>query len=67
MPYVHIRITREGASREQKARLIAGTTELLQRVLAKDPDTTHVVIEEVALEDWGLGGLPVQDWRRARQ
>lgn len=63
MPYVNIKITREGATPEQKAELIAGVTDLLQRVLDKNPATTFVVIDEVALEDWGIGGLPVQEYR----
>lgn len=64
MPYVNIKITREGATPAQKAELIAGTTELLQRVLNKNPATTFVVIDEVAMEDWGIGGLPVEEYRR---
>lgn len=63
MPYVNIKITREGATPAQKAELIAGVTDLLQRVLNKSPATTFVVIDEVALEDWGIGGLPVQEYR----
>lgn len=65
MPYVEIKITREGATAEQKAELIKGVTDLLGRVLNKDPATTFVVIEEVSLEDWGIGGLPVAEFRRA--
>ena len=61
MPYVNIKITREGATSAQKAELIAGVTDLLQRVLNKSPATTFVVIDEVALEDWGIGGLPVEN------
>jgi 4-oxalocrotonate tautomerase len=64
MPYVNIRITREGATAAQKARLIAGATALLVEVLGKDPATTVVIIDEVGLEDWGVGGLPVQEHRR---
>ena len=64
MPYVNIKITREGATAEQKAALIKGVTDLLQTVLNKDPATTFVVIDEVALEDWGVGGLPVDEYRR---
>ncbi|MEQ1439119.1 4-oxalocrotonate tautomerase family protein [Fontimonas sp. SYSU GA230001] len=64
MPYVNIKITREGATREQKAELIRGVTDVLVRVLDKNPATTFVVIDEVALEDWGVGGLPVDEWRR---
>lgn len=65
MPYVNIKITREGATPAQKAELIKGVTDLLQRVLAKNPATTFVVIDEVALEDWGIGGLPVEDYRKS--
>lgn len=64
MPYVNIRITREGATPEQKARLIKGVTDLLVEVLDKSPATTFVVIDEIALEDWGVGGLPVDQYRR---
>lgn len=63
MPYVNIKITREGASPAQKAALIAGVTELLVQVLNKSPATTFVVIDEVAFEDWGIGGLPVTEYR----
>lgn len=66
MPYVNIRITREGATAEQKAALIGGVTELLQNVLGKNPATTVVNIDEVDLENWGIGGLPVLDYRAAQ-
>lgn len=64
MPYVHIRITREGATSEQKSTLIRGTTDLLVDVLGKDPATTFVVIEEVDTDDWGVGGDTVTAVRR---
>lgn len=64
MPYVNIKITREGATGEEKARLIKGVTDLLVDVLAKTPATTFVVIDEVAMEDWGVGGLPVEEYRK---
>lgn len=67
MPYVNIKITREGATPAQKAKLIEGVTDLLVRVLDKSPATTFVVIDEVAMEDWGVGGLPVEDYRRLMQ
>lgn len=65
MPYVNIKITREGATAEQKARLIAGVTALLQEVLNKNPATTVVVIDEVETDNWGIGGDSVTV-RRAR-
>ena len=64
MPYVNIRITREGATEAQKAELIQGVTDLLTRVLDKNPATTVVVIDEVPMENWGIGGLPVAEFRR---
>ncbi len=70
MPYVNIKVTKEGGphgtgpTAEQKAELIRGTTDLLARVLHKAPATTFVVIDEVALQDWGIGGLPVSEFRR---
>jgi len=66
MPYVNIKVTREGVTPAQKAALIGGVTDLLVRVLDKSPATTFVVIDEVALEDWGIGGLPVEEFRRRR-
>ncbi|MCW3480925.1 4-oxalocrotonate tautomerase family protein [Neisseriaceae bacterium JH1-16] len=65
MPYVNIKITREGATAEQKATLIAGVTELLQKTLNKNPATTVVVIDEVDTDNWGIGGESVTV-RRAR-
>lgn len=64
MPYVNIQITREGATAEQKAQLIRGATELLVRVLNKNPATTVVVIEEVDTDNWGIGGETVTTLRR---
>jgi 4-oxalocrotonate tautomerase len=64
VPYVNIKVTREGVTPDQKAELISGVTDLLARILDKNPATTFVVIDEVALEDWGIGGLPVQHYRR---
>jgi len=65
MPYVNIKITREGGTTAlQKAELIRGVTDVLGDVLNKSPATTFVVIDEVDMEDWGIGGLPVGEYRR---
>lgn len=71
MPIVTIQITREGktpdqpaATPEQKAALIAGASQLLLDILDKPLTATFVVIEEVAMENWGVGGLPVAEYRR---
>ena len=59
MPYVNIKITREGATPAQKAELIKGVTDLLVRVLDKNPATTVVVIDEDDTDNWGVGGESV--------
>jgi len=64
MPYVNIKITNEGVTAEQKAELIKGATDLLFRVLKKNPKTTFVVIDEVDTDNWGVGGEPVTVLRR---
>jgi 4-oxalocrotonate tautomerase len=67
MPYINIKITREGATAKQKAELIKGVTDLLVRVLNKTPATTFVVIDEVATEDWGIAGVPVKELQQGIQ
>ncbi len=61
MPYVHIRLTggEEAPTRAQKAKLIEGVTKLLAETLGKNPATTVVTIEEVPMENWDIGGRPV--------
>ena len=65
MPYVNIRITEEGATAAQKAELIRGVTQLLVDVLGKNPATTVVVIDEVATDNWGIGGETITVRRAA--
>lgn len=67
MPYVNIKITKEGATPEQKARLIRETTRLLSDILGKNPQTTVVVIEEVETDNWGIGGETVTVRRQREQ
>ncbi|EGF92195.1 4-oxalocrotonate tautomerase family enzyme family protein [Asticcacaulis biprosthecium C19] len=67
MPYVNIKITREGATPQQKAALIKGATDLLVEVLGKNPATTFVVIDEVELDNWGIAGEPVSQRRKKGQ
>lgn len=63
MPYVNIQVT-TGASREQKAKLVKRVTDALVDVLGKKPEHTHVVIQEIADENWGYCGLLTDEWRR---
>jgi len=67
MPYVNIKITREGkVTAEQKRRLIEGVTDLLHDVLGKNKATTVVTIDEVDTDNWGIGGVPVTELRKSR-
>jgi 4-oxalocrotonate tautomerase len=71
IPIVNIQITREGTipghtsvTRQQKAQLIEGVSKLLLDVLNKPMNSTFVVIDEVDVENWGWGGLPVEEYRK---
>ena len=63
MPFVKIEVTREGVTKAQKQALIKGVTDLITEVLNKDPQLTHVVIQEHDLEDWGYAGEQVSELR----
>ena len=64
MPFVNIKITREGATAEQKAKLIKGVTDLLEEVLDKNPKTTFVIIDEIDTDNWGIAGESVTVLRK---
>lgn len=63
MPYVNIQIT-EGATREQKAELVKDVTQSLVRVLGKQPEHIHIVIQEISEENWGFSGLLTDTWKQ---
>ena len=66
MPYVNVKVTKDGATKEQKEEIIRGVTNLLRDILGKNPQTTVVVIDEVETDNWGIGGETVTI-RRARE
>ena len=65
MPYVNIKITKEkeGVASQQKSDLIKGVTELLQKVLNRNPTTTVVIIDEIDTDNWGIAGKQVTSRR----
>ena len=65
MPYVNVRVTKDGVTSRQKEEIIIGVTNLLRDVLGKNPQTTFVIIDEVETDNWGIGGETVAK-RRAR-
>jgi len=66
MPYVNVKVTKDGVTKEQKEEIIRGVTNLLRDILGKNPQTTVVVIDEVETDNWGIGGETVTI-RRARE
>jgi 4-oxalocrotonate tautomerase len=63
MPFINIKMT-PGASTEKKAELIQAVTQLMATMLGKNPETTHVVIEEVSTDNWGIAGETVTSRRK---
>ena len=64
MPYVNIKVTREGVTAAQKREIIQRVTQVLYEVLHKDPQLTHIVIDEVELDNWGFGAEQVSELRK---
>lgn len=63
MPYVNIQITK-GVTKQQKAALVKDVTESLARHLAKKPEHTHIVIQEIDEQNWGFAGLLTDEWKK---
>ena len=64
MPMVNVKITKEGATDAQKKQVMAEMTDVLVRVLGKNPETTIVIIDEVDTQNWSIGGDPVSERRK---
>lgn len=66
MPYVNVKITKDGVTREQKAQIVREITDTLVRVLGKKPEHTHIVIDEVETDNWGFAGMLTTDYRKQK-
>jgi 4-oxalocrotonate tautomerase len=64
MPYVNVRITRDGVTADQKRQIVEEITGTLVRVLGKRPEHTHVIIDEVEPENWGFAGMLTTEYRK---
>ena len=64
MPYVNVKITRDGVTAQQKAQIVAEITATLERVLGKRPEYTHIVIDEIDPENWGFAGMLTSEYRK---
>lgn len=66
MPYINVRIT-AGASQEQKDLIIKGITQVMVDVLHKNPENTHIVIDEIPPENWGINGVNTVVYREQKR
>ena len=64
MPYINLKITDDGVTAEQKAEIVRDFTDTLGRVLGKKPEHIHIVIDEVAEQNWGFAGVLTDEYRR---
>lgn len=64
MPYINIKVTDEQVTKKQKQQLIAGATQLVVDILNKNPETTHVVIDEVPVDNWGVSGKQYSELKK---
>ena len=65
MPYINVQLL-EGVSREEKGRIVEEFTRTLVEHLGKSPEHIHIVIQEIAEENWGFAGKLTDDWKRAQ-
>ncbi|MCI0747402.1 MAG: 4-oxalocrotonate tautomerase family protein [Verrucomicrobia subdivision 3 bacterium] len=66
MPYVHVRITKDSVTVGQKAQIVSEITQTLLRVLAKQPEHTHIIIDEIEPENRGFGGMLTTEYRKGQ-
>ena len=64
MPYVNIKITKDGVTTQQKKQIVEEVTQTLVTVLGKKPEHIHIVIDEVEPENWGFAGMLTTDYRK---
>jgi 4-oxalocrotonate tautomerase len=67
MPYVNVRITRDGVTAEQKRQIVEEVTDPLVRVLGKRPEHIHIIIDEIEPENWGFAGVLTTEYRRRQE
>ena len=64
MPYINVKITKNGTTKEQKKQIVAEMTDTIVRILDKKPEHIHIVIDEVDEENWGFAGKLTTEYRK---
>lgn len=62
MPYVNVKILRDGTTADQKKKIVQDITHSLVTTLGKKPEHIHIVIDEIAPENWGYAGQLTTDY-----
>jgi 4-oxalocrotonate tautomerase len=63
MPYVNVKITKDGVTAAQKRTLVQDITRSLVTTLGKKPEHIHIVIDEIEPENWGFAGMLTTEYR----
>ena len=66
MPYINVKITKDGVTIEKKRRIVEEMTATLVSVLGKKPEHIHIVIDEIDEENWGFAGLLTTEYRKKK-
>ncbi len=64
MPYINVKITKDGVTKEQKRQIVEEMTNTLVSVLDKKPEHIHIVIDEIETDNWGFAGMLTTDYRK---
>ena len=64
MPYINVKITKDGVTKEQKQQIVEEMTNTLVNVLDKKPEHIHIVIDEIEPENWGFAGMLTTEYRK---
>ncbi len=66
MPIITVSIL-EGRTAEQKRALVENITQAVVAAIAAPPEDVRIIINDMKPENYAIAGLPVLDYRAARQ
>ena len=64
MPYVNVKITKDGVTKSQKEQIVRDSTNSLVKTLGEKPEHIHIVIDEVETDNWGFAGMLTTEYRK---
>jgi 4-oxalocrotonate tautomerase len=66
MPYINVQVL-EGVTKAQKQMIVSEMTQTLVTILGKKPEHIHIVIQEIAAENWGFSGVLTSEYLDEKQ